>query len=146
MDTKDFFENINENRLREVKGMLIESNRAAKAGSVLEKQVGGDHYKKFNIQPIEFIKTNNLSFEMGNVVKYALRDKGGEEDIKKAIHYIEFELEMPKPPITAEEFCKENELTNDQEAIIKAIELYQEINSRDLLFIIKTFLEKMIDD
>lgn len=144
MDTEDFYANINEDRLRELKDMLIESNRSAKTGSVLSKQVGGDHYKNFNIEPIEFIKSNNLSFELGNVVKYVLRDKNGNEDIEKAIHYIDLELEMPKPPITAEEFCKENKLTKDQEAAIKAIELYQETDSRDVLFILKAFLEKML--
>lgn len=29
--------------------------------SALEKQVGGNHYKQFPIQPVEFINANNLS-------------------------------------------------------------------------------------
>lgn len=28
----------------------------------LSKQIGGDHYKKFTIQPIEFITKNNIPF------------------------------------------------------------------------------------
>ena len=59
-----------------------------------DRQVGGSHYKKFVIQPYEFISTNNLSFFQGNVVKYVCRyqRKGGAEDIKKIIHYCQLEL------------------------------------------------------
>ena len=52
---------------------------------------GGDHYKDFKIQPIEFITANKLSFIQGNVIKYICRynKKNGKEDIDKAIHYCE---------------------------------------------------------
>jgi|TARA_R100001163_G_scaffold65817_1_gene65218 hypothetical protein len=59
-----------------------------------EKQMGGDHYKK-QIQPIEYIVANNLSFCMGNVVKYVTRDKEDKvQDLLKAKHYIDLELEL----------------------------------------------------
>ncbi len=38
-----------------------------------DKQIGGSHYKNFNIQPYEFISKNNLSFFQGCVVKYVCR-------------------------------------------------------------------------
>jgi hypothetical protein len=59
-----------------------------------ERQVGGNHYKSFRIQPYEFISKNNLSFFQGNVVKYVCRykDKNGIEDLKKIIHYCELEI------------------------------------------------------
>ena len=59
-------------------------------------QVGGDHYKKFKIQPTEFITKNNLDFIQGNIVKYAVRhkDKNGVEDLKKVIHYAQLALEL----------------------------------------------------
>jgi len=59
-------------------------------------QVGGDHYKKFKIQPIIFIQWNNLSFCEGNVVKYICRhkNKGQIEDLKKVIHYAKLEAEL----------------------------------------------------
>ena len=59
-----------------------------------EIQIGGDHYKKLAIQPVEYIHANNLSYLVGNVVKYVTRhkDKNGAEDIKKAIHYCELIL------------------------------------------------------
>ena len=61
----------------------------------LEKQVGGKHYKNFRIQPAEFINENKLLFAEGNAIKYICRHsvKGREEDIKKAIHYLEMILE-----------------------------------------------------
>ena len=58
-----------------------------------DKQVGGSHYK-LPIEPIDYIEKNNLSYCEGNVVKYVTRHKNkkGSEDIKKAIHYLEFIL------------------------------------------------------
>jgi len=41
-----------------------------------DKQIGGNHYKSFNIQPYEFISKNNLSFFQGNVIKYVCRYLG----------------------------------------------------------------------
>lgn len=43
------------------------------------------------IQPGEFIYKNNLNWFEGNAVKYICRHriKGGEQDIDKAIHYLE---------------------------------------------------------
>lgn len=61
-----------------------------------DKQVGGSHYRKYGIQPVEFCVANNLGFLAGNVVKYVTRykDKNGAEDIRKAIHYLELILEF----------------------------------------------------
>ena len=63
-----------------------------------EKQIGGSHYKDFQIQPYEFISKNNLSFFQGNVVKYVCRylQKNGIEDIQKIIHYCELEIKKMK--------------------------------------------------
>ena len=61
----------------------------------LDKQNGGSHYKNFSIQHAEFINENKLLFAEGNAIKYICRHsaKGKEEDIKKAIHYLEMILE-----------------------------------------------------
>ena len=61
----------------------------------LEKQVGGKHYKNMKIQPAEFINDNRLLFAEGNAIKYICRHtiKGKEEDVRKAIHYLEMILE-----------------------------------------------------
>ena len=64
--------------------------------SALQQQVGGDHYRAKGIQPIEYIHANNLGFCEGNVVKYVTRwkDKGGEDDLRKAIHYLELLIQL----------------------------------------------------
>jgi len=60
------------------------------------KQVGGDHYSKQAIQPIDFITANGLGFCEGNAIKYICRykDKNGVEDLLKAIHYLEMLVEQ----------------------------------------------------
>ena len=61
-----------------------------------QRQIGGNHYKDFKIQPIEFITKNKLSFIQGNIIKYVCRfdKKNGNEDIDKAIHYCELLKEI----------------------------------------------------
>lgn len=66
------------------------------SNSALKKQVEGDHYKKYTIQPIEFITKNNIPFIEGNIIKYICRwkDKGGSKDLDKVIHYVELLKEL----------------------------------------------------
>jgi hypothetical protein len=77
------------NKLKE-KGII---NSKVKLGDLksLLTQVGGNHYKKMVIQPAEFINKNKLLFAEGNAIKYICRhsEKGGIQDIDKAIHYLE---------------------------------------------------------
>ena len=76
-------------------GQLAEETRE----DPFERQVGGDHYKDFKIQPAIFCESNELSFFPSSIVKYACRfkQKGGEEDLKKIIHYAEMALEFYYP-------------------------------------------------
>ena len=64
--------------------------------SPFDKQIGGDHYKEFQISPFEFIERNKLSFGAGNVIKYLCRwkNKGGLNDLEKAKHYLELLIEL----------------------------------------------------
>ena len=50
--------------------------------SVYKKQIGGNHYIKYKIQPSKFVVENKLLYPEGNVIKYILRHhaKGGKED------------------------------------------------------------------
>lgn len=68
--------------------------------SSLDKQVGGDHYSKYKIQPMEFFHENNIPMLEGSIMKYTLRhkDKNGVEDLDKAIHLLNVlkELEYPE--------------------------------------------------
>lgn len=56
-----------------------------------DKQVGGDHYKQYAIQPAKFALANGLDYAQSNAIKYIVRhkDKNGVQDLDKAIHYIE---------------------------------------------------------
>ena len=53
------------------------------------------HYNKLRIEPWDFIQQNKLDFFEGNVVKYICRwrNKGGVDDLRKAITYIEKMIE-----------------------------------------------------
>ena len=68
-----------------------------------DKQIGGNHYKDFCIQPFEFISKNDLSFFQGNVIKYVCRyqRKGGMEDLKKIVHYCQLEMLKMKDASTS---------------------------------------------
>ena len=58
------------------------------------QQVGGNHYKDLAISPVDYIYANSLSWNIGNVVKLVTRKKFDPvEDLLKAKHYIDLELE-----------------------------------------------------
>lgn len=55
-----------------------------------DKQVGGNHYKKYKIQVWDIIDEYDLDFYEGNILKYLLRRKEDRvTDLKKLIHYAE---------------------------------------------------------
>ena len=60
------------------------------------KQIGGDHYKGKGIQPWDYVAANNLGYFEGTAIKYLTRwkDKGGVDDLKKAVHFIEKLIEL----------------------------------------------------
>lgn len=62
----------------------------------LDSQVGGQHYNKYAVQPIEFAMANNLNYCQANAIKYVTRyrDKGGKEDLEKAIHNIQILIKL----------------------------------------------------
>ena len=68
--------------------------------SANEKQVNGEHYKKLPIQPWDFIDANNIPFLEGSAIKYIARwrDKGGVDDLRKAIHFLEKRIELETIP------------------------------------------------
>ena len=60
-------------------------------------QHGGDHYKKYgNIQPWDVVIAWELGYLEGTALKYIARwkDKGGVEDLKKAIHFLQKKIEV----------------------------------------------------
>ena len=58
--------------------------------STKKTQVGGSHYTKYPIQPLEFCYENKLDPYQTKVIKYTMRhaDKGGAEDLDKAIDIL----------------------------------------------------------
>ena len=49
------------------------------------------HYNQGSIEPIDFIKSQNMSYIEGNIIKYTTRYKfkNGIEDLKKAQWYLD---------------------------------------------------------
>ena len=62
----------------------------------LSTQVGGSHYTKLKIQPMEYSMANNLNACQHTAIKYLTRykDKNGVEDLRKAIHTIEMLIQF----------------------------------------------------
>ena len=67
-----------------------------KSFNPLENQIGGNHYKDYTIQPVEFIHANNVPFLEGNIIKYIMRHKkkNGIQDLEKAKHYLEILIQL----------------------------------------------------
>lgn len=66
--------------------------------SAMDVQVGGDHYKKLKIQPMEYSMANGLDACQHTIVKYVtrFRDKGGIADLEKARHCIDMLIEFER--------------------------------------------------
>lgn len=66
--------------------------------SALTEQVGGTHYVSCEIQPVQYIHANRLSFLEGSVLKRITRHDRptgkGAQDIRKAIHELKLILEL----------------------------------------------------
>ena len=67
--------------------------------TALDTQVGGSHYKKTGIQPVEYCHANNIGFMEGCVIKYISRykAKGGKQDLEKAKHFIDLLIALEYP-------------------------------------------------
>lgn len=76
--------------------------------SAFDKQISGSHYKTMRIQPLEYALANNLGICEHAVVKYISRwkDKGGVDDLRKAIHYCEILIETELQPRTQDPVIK----------------------------------------
>ena len=72
---------------------------------IYKRQVGGTHYSSMIIQPSEFINRNNIPFAEGNAIKYLCRhkQKNQKQDLEKAIHYCQMEIDRDYPENKKEE-------------------------------------------
>ena len=66
--------------------------------SPLSTQIGGDHYTKLAIQPMQYSMKNGLDPLQHTIIKYVtrFRDKAGIEDLEKAKHCIDMLIEHEK--------------------------------------------------
>lgn len=74
------------------------SSSFADAVSPLQAQIGGDHYTKLAIQPMQYSMKNGLDPLQHTIIKYVtrFRDKAGIEDLEKAKHCIDMLIEFEK--------------------------------------------------
>lgn len=77
--------------MKEIQSFIKKAPRGA-----LSTQVGGDHYSKLKIQPMEYSMANNLDACQHTIVKYVtrFRDKAGVQDLEKARHVIDMLIEF----------------------------------------------------
>jgi len=69
--------------------------------SAQDRQEGGDHYKKMDVQPWDVIDTwpleQQIGFYRGNALKYIMRMGNKDQqlqEIKKARHYLDKLIEV----------------------------------------------------
>lgn len=99
-------------------------------------QVGGTHYQGYDYQPIELIEDLKLNFTEGCILKYAIRfrDKGGKDDLLKAVDYVKRELE--KYLDTPEEERKVKKVDPEAIANIVFFAIQDRVKDEDKDFII----------
>jgi hypothetical protein len=69
--------------------------------AVANDPVNPSHYAAHSVSPIDLIRSYDMNFNCGNVIKYVARqkEKNGREDLKKALWYLLDELGMERPRI-----------------------------------------------
>ena len=77
---------------------------------------GPTYYRRGSIQPWDFVRDQGLNFHLGNVVKYVCRAGHKFDDIddlEKAIHYLQNEVEF-RTSQRVQELVQCEQLTNAQ--------------------------------
>jgi hypothetical protein len=72
-------------------GRFIHGSEGAGGGmKAYDKQVGGAHYKKMKIQPMQYSMANELDACQHTAIKYITRheDKAGKKDLYKSLHTV----------------------------------------------------------
>jgi hypothetical protein len=75
---------------------LYDDNDGEIMHNPMKKQVNGNHYNKYLIQPAEYCYKNKLNNLQSEAISYITRypDKGGKVDLEKAIHTLEILIHM----------------------------------------------------
>jgi hypothetical protein len=106
----------------------------------LQVQVGGNHYKGFAIQPMEFAEANGLPPCLTRAIAYIVRhrNKNGKQDLEKASHCIDLAIALypltkkhieKNPPaewaITPEQYLDANKISGrERVAIIHLLSVF----------------------
>lgn len=87
-----------EARRDELRKLMGIDKQTSPVQSALDTQVGGDHYKKLKIQPMQYSMDNKLDACQHTAIKYItrFRDKGGIADLEKAKHVIDMLIEFER--------------------------------------------------
>lgn len=117
------------------------------------RQEGGSHYAS-EYQHWDFILDTGLSYLEGCATKYIsrARKKNGQEDLKKAIHYVEKMIDRIEDVITynvsqavmlesIDRFCSANELNEKERLAIIAV---CDWGTKEELSKAKTVLEELL--
>lgn len=76
--------------------MNINDEKLAADVSALSQQIGGQHYTKMTIQPMEFATSQGYDFPAATILKYLSRheSKNGRQDVEKALHCVHLRVEI----------------------------------------------------
>ena len=116
----------------------------------LDVQVGGQHYKKYKIQPVELYNKFCLGFGESNLIKYSMRhqDKNGLQDLEKVEHYCDLIIQFNNPigkfiPLDyIDHFAHVNNLSSFAEQVIEEVSLWLLNGSSDHLQSVKSLIRE----
>ena len=116
----------------------------------LDVQVGGQHYKKYKIQPVELYNKFNLGFGESNLIKYSMRhqDKNGLQDLDKVYHYCDLMIQFNNPVGNfmsfdyIEHFAHVNNLSPFAKQVIEEVSLWLLNSSSDNLQSVKSLIRE----
>lgn len=85
-------------RKEEAEGRATRPSTCNESAPANARQHGGDHYKGTGFEHWDFVHGLGLDYFQGNSTKYVSRwrNKGGHEDLLKAIHYVDKARELDK--------------------------------------------------
>lgn len=97
--------------------------------SVLDIQIGGEHYKSMQMQPISLITRANCDYIQGRIIELisSYKSKNDKQRIEKCIHYARLAIELQpdeKNYLTiglGYSFSKANSLNGNETNIIIAV-------------------------
>ncbi len=125
---------------------------------MLDTQIGGDHYRKMKIQPVQFIHANRIPFIEGTIIKYVSRwkSKGGLQDLEKARHMVsmliaygpdEHAVYMPNfDDLTraVDDYVSANEIPLMEALIIEYVAAWRQMNGICTLKLARSLLDTML--